>query len=55
MKIGVRITETLRRAVTVDGESIDEAIDKVKQMYNNEEIVLDEEDYVDTDFDIFLN
>lgn len=55
MKIGVRIIETLRRNVMVDAEDVDEAIDKVKQMYKNEGIILDEEDYVDTDFDIFLN
>ena len=55
MKIRVRITETLQRDVMVEAETVDEALDKVKEMYNNEEIILDEGDYVDTDYDIFLN
>lgn len=58
MKRTVNIKEILERQITVEVESdnIDEAnieaINMVKEMYNNSEIVLDSSDYVDTEYKI---
>lgn len=51
-KFTVEITETLQRQVEVRAADPSEAITKVKGKYHNEEIVLDYEDYVDTEFSI---
>lgn len=48
----VEITETSQRQVTVTAETRDEAEQKVRQKYRDEEIVLDERDYIDTDFHV---
>ena len=48
----VEITETSQRQVTVTAETRDEAEQKVRQKYRDEEIVLDEGDYIDTDFHV---
>lgn len=45
MKYQVKIIETLSRIVEVDAHSNDEAWDKVKAQYDNEEIVLGSEDF----------
>jgi hypothetical protein len=46
----IEIKETLARIVEVKAQSEDDAYQKVKTMYRNEDIVLDDSDYVDTDF-----
>ena len=46
MKYKIKVQETLERIVEVEASSIDEARDKVEEMYNNEEIVLDYCDFV---------
>lgn len=48
----VEITETLQKQITIRANSREEAEQKVKEKYRNEEIVLDESDYVDTDFTV---
>lgn len=48
----VEITETSQRQVTVTAETRDEAEQKVRQKYRDGEIVLDERDYIDTDFHV---
>ncbi len=45
MKIDIKITEVLSRIVTVNADSVDDAIDKVTQMYVKEEIILDSSDF----------
>lgn len=40
------ITETLQRTIEVEAESEEDALQKVKEMYKNEEIVLDSCDFV---------
>lgn len=58
MKRTVNIKEILERQITVEVESDNtdeaniEAINMVKEMYNNSEIVLDSSDYVDTEYEI---
>ena len=46
----IEIQETLVRVVGVEALSLDSAIVQVQEMYNNEEIVLDSDDYMDTEF-----
>ncbi len=48
----VTVTETLQRTITVNAEDELDAVQKVKDMYNNEEIVLDSEDHINTDIDV---
>ncbi len=49
-KYDIEIEEILRRVISIDANNIDEAIDKVREKYNNEEIVLDSSDYCETSF-----
>lgn len=49
-KYRIEVEETLERVVEVEANSVDEAIDKVHEMYKNEEIVLDENDFMDVEF-----
>ena len=46
MKFDITVTETLSRKVTVETENYDEALEKVEEMYDNEEIVLDSSDFL---------
>ena len=48
----VEITETLQKQVEVEANSKEEALRLVKNKYRNEEIILDSENYIETDFDI---
>lgn len=48
----VEITETLQKQITVSANSREEAEQKVKERYKNEDIILNENDYVDTDFHV---
>lgn len=44
-KYEVRFIETLERIIEIEAESEEEAQDIADEMYNNEEIVLDSEDF----------
>ena len=46
----IRVTETLDRIVEVHAEDLGEALQKAEDAYYSGEIVLDSEDYVDTQF-----
>jgi hypothetical protein len=46
----IEVKETLSRIVEIEANSKDDAYFKVREMYIKEEIVLDSDDYVDTDF-----
>lgn len=48
----VTVTETLQRTITVNAEDELDTVQKVQDMYNNEEIVLDSEDHINTDIDV---
>lgn len=48
----VEITETLQKQITITANSREEAYQKAKEKYRNEEIVLNESDYVDTEFEV---
>lgn len=47
-KFEVNVEETLSRVVTVEAETMADAIELVHKQYHNEEIVLDSSDYADT-------
>lgn len=44
----IEITETLQKQVSIQENSYEEAERKVKEKYQNNEIVLDSNDYIDT-------
>ena len=48
----VEITETLQKQITITANSREEAEQKVKEKYRNEEIILNESDYIDTEFTV---
>ncbi len=48
------VREVLSRVVEIEADSSEEAIEKVTMMYKNEDLVLDAEDYSNTDI-ICLN
>lgn len=43
----IEIQELLSKTIEIQAENIEEAIEKVNQMYKNEEIVLDYSNFVD--------
>lgn len=45
----IEITEVLQRVIEIQANSLDDAIAKVNIQYNNEEIVLDNSDCIDTE------
>lgn len=52
-KFKIEITETLQRIVTVEANSVLEALNKVEEQYDNEEIVLDSNDFICKDIHLF--
>lgn len=42
----IRIVEILEKDVDIEAENNDAAIDKAKEMYKKEEIILDESDFI---------
>lgn len=51
----IEIQEFLSRIIEVEAETKDEAISKVRQLYRNDEIVLDSDDYVSTEIEVYEN
>ncbi len=45
MKFDITVIETLSKTVTVDAENYNEALEKVEEMYDNQEIILDSSDF----------
>lgn len=45
MRFDITVIETLSKTVSVDAENYDEALEKVEDMYDNQEIVLDASDF----------
>lgn len=54
-KYKIEITETLQKVVEIDAESLEEALYKAKLMYRMQEVVLDESDFVEAEFEPFDN
>jgi len=55
IKFKIEVQEYLSRTVEIEANNSDEALSKVKEQYQKEEIVLDAEDYVTTDITCFEN
>lgn len=51
-KFKVEITETYQKQETVEAQNEDEAIKKLKEKYRNEELILNEENYITTEFEV---
>ena len=52
-KITVCITETLQRLIEVDIDEMDgDAVESIRRQYRDEEIILDADDLVQTEFEI---
>ena len=49
-KYKVEITETLQKTVEVGADNKEDAMHKVMKMYKNEEIILNDNDFIDVDF-----
>lgn len=49
----VEITETLQKVIKVEARNENEAIRLITEQYQNEEIVLDYNNFIDYDIDIF--
>lgn len=49
-KFKVEITETLQKIVEVEANNKEEAVHKVMKMYKNEEVILNDNDFIDVDF-----
>lgn len=45
MKYDITVIETLSRIVTVEAECYDNALEKVEDMYDRQEIILDSSDF----------
>lgn len=48
----IEITETLQRTITIIAKDENAAINEARDLYFDEEVILDSNDYVDTDFEI---
>jgi hypothetical protein len=46
----IEVKETLSRIIEINANSIDEALENVQKIYKNEEIILDNDDFVEVDF-----
>ena len=51
-KYRVEVTETLSRIIETEAESEDAAVEKVRQMYRNCDIILDDSDYIETEISV---
>ena len=45
MKFDITVIETLSKTVSVTADNYEEALERVEDMYNREEIVLDSSDF----------
>ena len=54
-KFLIEITETLQRLIYVEAESMEDALSEIRNQYKKEDIVLDESDYVNTQFEILVD
>lgn len=50
----IEVKETLSRIIEIEAYSNDEAVLKVKEMYQKEEIVLSSDDFVTTEIDDYV-
>lgn len=46
----IEVKETLSRVIEIEANSNEEALSKIEELYNQQEIVLDSTDFVETEF-----
>ena len=51
-KYRIEVTEVLSRIVETEAESEDDAVEMVRRMYRNCDIILDASDYVETEISV---
>ena len=51
-KYRIEVTEVLSRIVEAEAENEDDAVEMVRQMYRNCDLVLDASDYVETEISV---
>ena len=51
-KYSIEVLEVLSRLVEVEASDEEDAIERVRQMYRKCEIVLDDSDYIETEFSV---
>jgi len=51
-KFRIEVKEVLSRIIETDAENEDDAVEMVRQMYRNCDIVLDASDYVETEIGV---
>ena len=51
-KYRIEVTEVLSRIVETDADNEEDAVEVVRQMYRNCELVLDSSDYVETEISV---
>jgi len=51
-KYRIEVTEVLSRIVETEAENEDDAVEMVRQMYRNCELVLDASDYIETEISV---
>ncbi len=49
-KFNIEITETLQKTIEVEADNKEAAMHKVMKMYKNEEVILNDNDFIDVDF-----
>ena len=52
MKYKIEITETLQKTIEVDADNVEDALLKVKHLYKDEKVILDDTSYIDTEFKV---
>ena len=52
MKYKIEITEILQKTVEVEANDLNEALYLIKNKYKNEEIILDDTNYIETEFKV---
>lgn len=52
MKYRIEVTEVLSRTIEMEAESEDDAIEMVRRMYRDCDIILDVSDYVETEISV---
>ena len=54
-KFRIEISELLQKTIEIEATNIEEAINKVKEQYYEEQIILDDTNYIDTEFGVIEN
>ena len=48
--VSIEIIETLLKTVIIEANDAEQALSKVQEMYKNEQVILDSDNYLDTEF-----